>query len=54
MIGYNMEILYATSKIEELCTDEKKCKRMWPDIAKGIKLRHIALEIARSLDDITS
>lgn len=49
-----MDILYATKKPEEICTDEKKCRRMRPDIAKGIKLRHNALETAYDLDDLTS
>lgn len=52
MIGYNMEILYATRKLEDICTDEKKCRKMRPDIAKGMKLRHNALEMACTMEDL--
>lgn len=53
-IGYSMKILYSTRKLEEICTDEKKCRKSRLDIAKGIKLRHNALETASSMDDLVS
>lgn len=47
-----MKILYATKRIEEICTDEKKCKKYRSDIVKGVMLRHNALETADSMEDL--
>lgn len=47
-----MKICYANKKLEEICTDEKKCKKFRSDIVRGVKLRHNALETASSMEDL--
>lgn len=47
-----MKIRYANKRLEEICTDEKKCKKNRSDIARGVKLRHNALETASSMEDL--
>lgn len=47
-----MKIRYANKRLEEICTDEKKCKKFSSDIVRGVKLRHNALETASSMEDL--
>lgn len=47
-----MKIRYANKRLEEICTDEKKCKKYRSDIVRGVKLRHNALETANSMEDL--
>lgn len=47
-----MKIRYANKRLEEICTDEKKCKKFVSDIVRGVKLRHNALETASSMEDL--
>ena len=47
-----MKIRYANKRLEEICTDEKKCRKFRSDIVRGVKLRHNALETASSMEDL--
>lgn len=47
-----MKILYATKKLEKICKDEGARKRFRADLANGVALRHNALEVADSMDDL--
>ncbi len=47
-----MVILYSNDKLKRICTDDKARKRQRVDIAKGIALRHNALEEAKSISDL--
>lgn len=47
-----MRILYATKKLEKICKDRGACKRYRADLVRGIALRHNALEVADSVEDL--
>lgn len=47
-----MIVLYSDKKLEGICTDEGKCRRFRSDLVNGVKLRHNALEVAESLEDL--
>lgn len=47
-----MKILYATKKLEKICKDKGARKRFRADLANGVALRHNALEVADSMDDL--
>ena len=47
-----MIVLHSDKKLEGICTDEGKCRRLRPDLVDGVKRRHNALETAESLEDL--
>lgn len=47
-----MDVVYATSSLEKLCTDEKEMRRKRADVAGKLRLRIKALETAPNVGQL--
>ena len=49
-----MIVTYASRRMRLVCTDERACRKMRPDLVEKVKLRHNALEVAKDMPDLVS
>lgn len=47
-----MIVTYASKRMKLVCTDERACRRLRPDLVEKVKMRHNALETATDMPDL--
>lgn len=47
-----MIVTYASKRMRLVCTDERACKKLRPDLVDKVKMRHNALEVAKDMKDL--